>query len=182
MWKISHAAPVLPKARSYLNFKDKEALFAAIVQQEIRPDVDTAAFGPLPNETLSKYAGRVIVPLVTGVVNSRRGAIIRLLIGEAGRFPKLAEVYFRLVIEPGLAGIRVMVREAFKRDELGDDLLLRFPQLMVAPAIFAVIWAGLFQEFSSLDVESMMRAYYDHVLTCAEQKSPTKERDRRRSK
>jgi AcrR family transcriptional regulator len=157
------------KGTIYLNFKDKEALFAAIVQQEIRPKVDTAALGPLPEETLRDYAGRVIVPLVSELVNSRRAALIRLLIGEAGRFPKLAEVYFRLVVEPGLGAVRAMLQQASKRHELTDDMLLKFPHLMVAPAIFSVIWTGLFQQFSSLDVEAMLRTYYQHVLACAEE-------------
>ena len=99
------------KGTIYLNFKDKEALFAAIVQQEIRPNVDTASLGPFPEETLRQYADRVIVPLASELVQSRRAGIIRLLIGEAGRFPQLAEVYYRLVVEPGLGGIRAMVRE-----------------------------------------------------------------------
>jgi AcrR family transcriptional regulator len=156
------------KGTIYLNFKDKEALFAAIVEQEIRPNVDTAALGPRPGEALAGYADRVIVPLVGELVGSRRAAIIRLLIGEAGRFPKLAEVYFRLVVEPGLRGVRAMVRRALKRGELRDHMLLKFPHLVVAPAIFSVIWTGLFQDFSALDVEAMLRAYYQHVLICGE--------------
>ncbi|MFL6449025.1 MAG: TetR/AcrR family transcriptional regulator [Bryobacteraceae bacterium] len=166
------------KGTIYLNFKDKEALFAAIVQQEIRAKVDTASLGPLPQETLRAFADRVIVPLIGELVNSRRAAIIRLLIGEAGRFPKLAEVYFRLVVEPGLGGIRAMVQQASKRNELKDDMLLKFPHLLVAPVIFSVIWTGLFQEFSSLDVEAMLRAYYQHVLKCAEEERHRGERVR----
>ena len=54
-------------------------------------------------------------------------------------------------------------------------MLLKFPHLMVAPIIFSVIWAGLFQQFSFLDVEAMLRNYYEYVLTCAEeQKQPNK--------
>jgi AcrR family transcriptional regulator len=156
------------KGTIYLNFEDKEALFAAIVEQEIRPKVETALTGPLPDETLYSYAERVVVPRIGELVRSRRAAIIRLLIGEAGRFPKLAEHYFRLVVEPGLTGVRALVREAKKRGELNDDMLVKFPHLMVAPAIMSVIWTGLFQEFSSLDVEGMLSAYYRHILTCAE--------------
>jgi hypothetical protein len=149
------------------------------VQQKIRPNVDVSSLGQLPEETLRGYADRVIVPLVTELANSRRAAIIRLLIGEAGRFPKLAEVYFRLVVEPGLAGIRAMVQRASKRNELRDDMLMRFPHLMVAPVIFSVIYTGLFQEFSSLDVDAMLRAYYQHVLACADEQRHTTRHGRR---
>lgn len=170
------------KGTIYLNFKDKEALFAAIVEQEIRPNVDTAALGPRPGEALADYADRVIVPLFGELVGSRRAAIIRLLIGEAGQFPKLAEVYFRLVVEPGMRGVRAMVRRASKRGELRDDMLLKFPHLVIAPAIFSVIWTGLFQDFSSLDVEAMLRAYYQHVLTCGEARPDRSGHGRKSSK
>ncbi len=170
------------KGTIYLNFKDKEDLFAAIVEQEIRPNIDTAALGPRRGETLAGYADRVMVPLLSLVIQSRRAAIIRLLIGEAGRFPKLAEVYFRLVVEPGLGAMRTMLREAAKRNELSDDMLLKFPHLMIAPAIFSVVWTGLFQNFSSLDVEAMLRAYYAHLLTPPEPNQPPTVRGRRAAK
>ena len=78
-------------------------------------------------------------------------------------------LYYRLVVEPGLGGIGAMVQEAANRHELTDDMLLKFPHLMVAPIIFSVIWAGLFQQFSFLDVEAMLRTYYRHVLTCPDE-------------
>lgn len=167
------------KGTIYLNFKDKEDLFAAILEQEIRPNIDTAAIGPRRGETLAGYADRVMVPLLSLLIQSRRAAVIRLLIGEAGRFPKLAEVYFRLIVEPGLSAMRGMLREAAKREELTDDMLLKFPHLMVAPAIFSVVWTGLFQSFSSLDVEAMLRAYYRHILTPPESTRPLPQRRRR---
>lgn len=156
------------KGTIYLNFKDKEALFEAIVQQEIRPKMATAEVGPVPGETLCEFAERVMVPLVADILNSRRAAIIRLLVGEAGRFPKLAEVYFRVVIEPGLAGIRALIRGAMERGEIRGDMLAHYPQLMIAPAVFSVIWSGLFQRFSPLDIQGMLREYFQHVLTCGD--------------
>jgi hypothetical protein len=64
--------------------------------------------------------------------------------------------------------------DAFVREVLGtrrkDVLRLiitegpRFPQLLVAPGLMAVIWDALFSRFEPLDVDALMRAHLDMVL------------------
>jgi len=89
--------------------------------------------------------------------------VVRLLLSEAGRFPKLAEVYYQLVIWPALDSIRTLL-QAKDRGELKAMMLLQFPQLLVAPIPMAVIWTGLFERFEHLDVERMAHAYFDFLL------------------
>ncbi len=156
------------KGTIYLNFSDKEALFEAIVKQEIRPRVDAAAAAALAGGSLRDFVELCFVPVLTDLAHSRRGAVIRLLIGEAGRFPQLAEVYYRVVIEPGVGAMQTLVQRAIARGELEGGMLLEFPQLIMAPAILAVIWTGLFDRFRRLDVERMAHAYFDQILRCAQ--------------
>ena len=42
-----------------------------------------------------------------------------------------------------------------------SDALPRFPQLLVAPALLAILWSGLFGRFAPLDVRELMRAHID---------------------
>src|SRR5690242_11661051 len=79
------------KGTIYLNFTDKEALFEAIVKQEIRPNVDIAAAVATAGGSLHSFLESAMLPVLKDFVHTRRGAVLRLLIGEAGRFPKLAE-------------------------------------------------------------------------------------------
>jgi AcrR family transcriptional regulator len=152
------------KGTIYLNFKDKEALFLAIVQQEIGPVVATAASALAPGESVHAFLERTILPLLTDLPQSRRGAVLRLLIAEAGRFPNLAEVYYCTIIERGLAVFSKLIRRALKNGELQDHTLARFPQLLIAPVILGVVWTGLFERFHHLDVESMARTYFDQLF------------------
>jgi hypothetical protein len=46
----------------------------------------------------------------------------------------------------------------------------KFPQLIGAPGLVAVIWSGLFERFAPLDVDAMMRAHLDIVF--GERKAP----------
>jgi hypothetical protein len=47
------------------------------------------------------------------------------------------------------------------RGELSRDALARFPQLLVAPALMAIIWNGLFGRFALLEIRELMRAHLD---------------------
>ena len=156
------------KGTIYLNFSDKEALFEAIVKQEIRPRIDAATAAALAGGSFRDFVEHCFLPVLCDVARSRRGAVMRLLIGEAGRFPQLAEVYYRVVIEPGIGAMQTLIERALERGELEGDMLLEFPQLMMAPAILAVIWTGLFDRFRHLDVERMAHAYFDQILRCAQ--------------
>ena len=52
-------------------------------------------------------------------------------------------------------------RRAVERGELTSDALARFPQLLIAPALVAMVWNGMFDRFAPLDVRELMRAHID---------------------
>jgi Tetracyclin repressor-like, C-terminal domain len=87
--------------------------------------------------------------------------VIRLIITEGPRFPQLAEFHYREVLSRALAAVRGLLRRAVDRGEIAGDALVRFPQLLIAPGIVAIIWSGLFDRFEPLDVHALMRAHLD---------------------
>jgi len=101
---------------------------------------------------------------VREIFETRRKDVIRLVITEGPRFPKLAEFYYREVISRVMETIRAMLRRAHERGELKTDALVRFPQLLAAPGVVAIIWSGLFDRFEPLDVRALMRAHFDVLL------------------
>jgi hypothetical protein len=96
---------------------------------------------------------------------SPRGAVMRLLLAEAGRFPKLAELYFQTIVRPGMQSIESLLRRASKRGELSNPALVRYPQLVIAPVIMGVLWSGIFERFQGLNIEAMMRAHLDQLFS-----------------
>jgi hypothetical protein len=60
-----------------------------------------------------------------------------------------------------LAAIRALVQRAIERGELRHDALLKYPQLIPAPALVAIMWNGLFDRFEPLDVRALMRAHFN---------------------
>ena len=60
--------------------------------------------------------------------------------------------------------MRARLARAFDSGEIADDTLIRFPQMLGAVAVMAVIWSGLFERFEPLDVSGLMHAYLDLLL------------------
>jgi AcrR family transcriptional regulator len=152
------------KGTIYLHFADKETLFQELIRMELSPVVaglEHASHAEIP---LRQITDRLIEVFVREIFETRRKDVIRLVITEGPRFPKLAEFYYREVISRALEAIRAMLRRAVERGELKTDTLVRFPQLLAAPGIVAVIWSGLFDRFEPLDVRAMMRAHFDVLL------------------
>ncbi len=149
------------KGTIYLYFRDKETLFQELVRSMLIPLVSKIEAAPMANLPVRVIAETIVDLFVREIYGTRRRDVIRLIIAEGPRFPKLAEFYYREVISRILTVMRALLTRAVENGELGNDALARFPQLLVAPALMAVVWNGLFERFAPLDVAELMRAHLD---------------------
>lgn len=154
----------IAKGTIYLYFSDKEALFQELVRSEISPIVGTLEHVTQIEAPIRMIAEQFVELFVREVIETRRKDIIRLIISEGPRFPKLAEFYYREVISRALVAVRAVLRRAVERGELADDTLARFPQLLIAPALVAIVWNALFNRFEPLDVRAMLRAHFEFIF------------------
>jgi AcrR family transcriptional regulator len=152
------------KGTIYLYFKDKEDLFQELIRSKMTPVVGTIETALATDLPLRVIVDQVIEFFVREVYGTRRKQLIRLIISEGPRFPALAEFYYREVLSRILKTVRGLLQRAYERGELADDTLLRFPQLLGAPGIIAIVWSGLFDRFERLDVSGMMHAHVDRLL------------------
>ena len=151
----------IAKGTIYLYFQDKEALFQDLIRSEMSPVVGTLEVALGLDIPARVAAERAIELFLREIYGTERKNIIRLIISEGPRFPHLAEFYYREVVARGIAAVRALLTRALERGELRNDAIIRFPQLLVAPAIVAIIWKGLFESHAPLDVPAMMRAHLD---------------------
>jgi AcrR family transcriptional regulator len=152
------------KGTIYLYFADKETLFQELIRAQLSPVVGGVIHASHADIPLRAFAKQLIEVFVREVLGTRRKDVIRLVITEGPRFPKLAEFYYREVIARVLEAVRALLRRAVERGELKDDALLRHPQLLAAPGIMAIIWSGLFDRFEPLDVRSLMQAHFEMLF------------------
>ena len=149
------------KGTIYLYFRDKESLFQELVRTLLSPLIGTLIDGHLADLPIRAVGEAVADLFVHEIFGTRRKDVIRLIIAEGPRFPKLAEFYYHEVIERVLPAMRGIMARAVAGGELKSDALARFPQLLVAPALTAIVWEGLFGRFAPLDVRALMRAHMD---------------------
>jgi AcrR family transcriptional regulator len=149
------------KGTIYLYFRDKESLFQELVRAMVSPLVGAIAAAPLAELPIRAVVEMIVDLFVKEIYGTRRRDVLRLIISEGPRFPKLAEFYYREVIARVLPVVRARFARAVERGELVHDALARFPQLLVAPALMAIVWRSLFERFQPLDVRELMRAHVD---------------------
>jgi AcrR family transcriptional regulator len=149
------------KGTIYLYFHDKESLFQELIRSRLSPVVETieAAFAhDLPVRAVAQQAVELFVREIYG---TSRKDVIRLVISEGPRFPKLAEFYHREVLSRIIAAVRGVLERAAERGELPSRKLIRFPQLLAAPGIVAIVWNALFEKLDPIDVRALMLAHLD---------------------
>ncbi|MBO0757383.1 MAG: TetR/AcrR family transcriptional regulator [Bradyrhizobiaceae bacterium] len=152
------------KGTIYLYFRDKEALFQELVRTMLVPIVG-ALEAPPPDVPIRALLDAFVDLFVREIYGTKRRAVLRLVMTEGPRFPKLAEFHYRTVVERAMTAMRALLERAANRGELKHDALLRFPQLVVAPGIVAIIWSGLFDRFAPLDVAALMHAHLDVLFS-----------------
>jgi AcrR family transcriptional regulator len=153
------------KGTIYLHFKDKEALFEELIRTAIVPLVNRLAAGPPPvGASVRDMVEGFARTFIEEVAGTRRGDIVRLIVAEGPRFPEVADFYYREVVSRGLAGMRALIEFGIARGEIQQKDLARFPQLLVAPAIVAVIWQSLFSKHAPLDAIEMFRTHLDLIF------------------
>lgn len=149
------------KGTIYLHFKDKEMLFQELIRSALSPFIQTIEAAPAANLPFRTVAEALVGNFVREVLSTKRKHIIRLVISEGRRFPKLSEFYFREVVSRSMKAMRQLVKIGISRGELKHDALEKFPQLIIAPALVAIVWDDLFERFEHLDPEAMLRAHFE---------------------
>jgi AcrR family transcriptional regulator len=152
------------KGTIYLHFKDKESMFEELVRIVIVPVVERLTALPPPTGSVRDLVEAFASNFLREVANTRRGDLVRLIVAEGPRFPAVADFYYREVVSRGIAGMRALIELGIARGEIREKNLARFPQILVAPAMIAVIWQSLFARHAPLDAQEMLRVHLDLIF------------------
>ncbi|HET6521423.1 MAG TPA: TetR/AcrR family transcriptional regulator [Geminicoccaceae bacterium] len=153
------------KGTIYLYFDDKEALFKEVVRRSVVPHLERlraavdGATGSAEAFLRNDFKGFAL-----GLIESEARHVVRLLVAEGPRFPDLAGFYFDEVVGPGMAALGALVDRAVARGEFRRTALGELPQLLVAPALVALIWRALFDRRRPLDLDELFDTHVDLVL------------------
>ena len=152
------------KGTIYLYFRDKESMFEELIRTALVPLIGRLHAPPPIGGSVRDAVEGFARTFIQEVANTRRGDIVRLIVAEGPRFPSVADFYYREVVSRGLAAMRALIELGVVRGEIRQKDLARFPQIMVAPAIIAVIWQSLFSKHAPLDATEMLRVHLDLIF------------------
>jgi AcrR family transcriptional regulator len=161
---VARAAGVA-KGTIYLYFKSKEDLFEAIVNTTLGPLLETfgqsVAASPASASVMLRGLGQT---LAAAIEDADRRRVLHLVLSEGARFPAIADFYHREIISRGMKLVRALVVKGCASGEFHSDELAHFPQLVVAPALAATIWAVVFDRIEKLDARAMLDAHFDLLI------------------
>jgi len=156
----------IAKGTIYLYFKDKAGLFRAVVRSLLQPVFEK--LGPLVEEfpgPAEELLGELLARHYAHVVsNDKARAILRLLIAESGKFPQLADIFFREIIAPGVSALRQTLAKGEASGEFRKTRARKFPQIVVAPGVLATVWILVFGGRCPLDLPAYKAAHWEFVL------------------
>ena len=155
----------IAKGTIYLYFADKESLFQELIRAKMVPVVgslELALATDLPLRAIIEQAIEIFVREVYGT-RRKRGDPADDQRGPAlsGRRPSSTIARCCRACSRRCAACCATPTSAASSP---SDALVRFPMLLGAPGIVAIVWSGLFDRFEPLDVRAMMRAYFDNLF------------------
>jgi AcrR family transcriptional regulator len=155
------------KGTIYLYFESKEDVFEALVRSIPQPNIEQlralAADETVPADVML----RRMLTFLGGVLRDGRMAMFpRLVIGEGGRFPKLAESYKREIISRGVNVLSAIIERGIAEGRFRNVDPAHAAYGAVSPILFVAIWRTTFERFESapLDAAAFVEQHIDTFL------------------
>jgi AcrR family transcriptional regulator len=149
----------ISKGTLYLYFDSKEAIFRALIQQMVLPELHKV------EDRVAHYEGtaedllrELLMTWWNTVIKTRLSAIPKLMISESGNFPELAEFFTHNVVQRARQLYIKVFELGVKNGEFtdcDDEIVAR---LIMAPLIQAAVWKHSLGQF---DHDYDMQAYLD---------------------
>lgn len=154
------------KGTIYFYFENKEHVFVEVVRKLSQAAYRQAdEFVQTTPVTAPEFLRAYFCFLYRIIASDRRGReILRLLIAEAGRFPELIDEHYRNFTGPMLERLRLSLAEGAAKGEVRQSPLLKFPELLFAPALFLNISLLLFEDRKPIDPARHFGAAVDLLL------------------
>ncbi len=154
------------KGTIYLYFDTKETLFEEAVRVMIGPMI--ARFESLaaaPQENAESVLRQMVRTLYREVVTDpKKRSLLRLIISQGPRFPRLLRFYHDELIARSIAALKHVLAYGVERGEFARSPAIDHPQIVFGPALTAAIWTILFEEIDPLDLDAYCEAHLDFAL------------------
>ncbi len=161
----------ISKGTIYLYFDSKNALLEALIDravvpvaQNLKAMADDARQGPVTPVLQAMLAFAAMT-----FENTKTSAVPMLVISEAGRFPELAQIYRKQVIDIGLGAITGLIKRGIKSGEFRALEPAHAARTLIAPMLMHLVWNGAFTlpDDPPLDLQAQIKQHFDIFLSGA---------------
>ncbi len=129
------------KGTLYLCFDSKEALFKAVIQEGIVPAlVEGEARLTRHAETSFELLEDILGIIWARIGETAYAGIPKLIVGEAGNFPEVAQFYYENVIRRGRALVGAALERGMASGEFRDMDIETTIEVVIAPVLMLLIW------------------------------------------
>jgi hypothetical protein len=91
--------------------------------------------------------------------------LVRLIVAEGPKHPDLIAFYWDNVVVHGLNAMRSLVARGVKNGEFRKSALDEFPQMLIMPVLFSVVWTGVFSKQYALDTDRFIESHLEFILS-----------------
>ncbi len=161
------------KGTIYLVCKDKQDLFEQVVLGAVRPVFELFTLARDPSAPIRDVFAELMTLFRNEVLGTKHRLIGQIFLKEGGRFPELAAFDHREVVGKLLAFVGEGAARAERQGVLRSSAYARFPQLVIAPMMLALVWDAIFSKAAPLDVEALLAAHLEAMFG----QDPSKEQD-----
>lgn len=155
----------ISKGTIYRYFPNKEELFCAVIQHQVVERLKHLDELTATHEgSIELFLRSKLIPFFQAFLASDARHVARLVMAEGPKFPQVAEFYYREVVQKGTGILRGLIEKGVERGEFRRTDLSDFPQLIMAPALMALIWNSLFSDFRPLDLSRLLHTHIDLLL------------------
>ena len=153
------------KGLLYLYFKTKEDLFKAVIRSFLSPRID-ALIKNIEETELSaeEFVRGPFLAFAKSLPNSPARILVRLMIAEGPKHPDLVQWYWDNVVSRALKALRSLIKRGVDNGEFRESALNEFPQLLVTPVFFSMIFTIVFKQQMNLDTDRFIEAHINMVL------------------
>jgi AcrR family transcriptional regulator len=154
------------KGTIYVYFENKEHLFISMVRELTKPATDSALemFERDEGSTADLLREQFSFIYRHIVGDRRRREVVRMLIAESPRFPKLADRYHDEIHRPCIELLRRAIQRGIDRGEIRPSAVASCPQVIIAPIALLDLWMMMFDDRHPLDMQEYFQAHLDMVL------------------